>query len=274
LPEKLGTVRDMLAHSPGTLGRDVTSPSVLRVRLFLLIALPGALAGFLFAVTVAAPSAFGAELVFASPAQGAQLHEAPGSVQLSFDGFVMAGSTLDVQGPNGSAELGKERRSGITLTQRLQPSLPAGVYTVAWQVELRNGDVSTGSYVFTVVTNSDSGRDRPTEPTRQTDFPTDTATTTETAQPSQKWTPSAQAEQTSQVAAMIADTDSPTSTGTGQGNVAVGLFSLLAAAGIAGTLFYGWRSGWWVQNPAPAVARSRRGSVETNEMPRLTFDDD
>lgn len=256
----------MLAHPPGATERDVTSPSVLRIRLFFLLLLPGVLAGLAVAMMVAAPPASADELIFASPSQDEQLHNAPYSVQLSFAALVRANSTLDVRGPDGSADLGKERRVGVTLTQRLRSGLPAGAYTVSWDVKLQNGNVSTGEYVFTVTTGSDP------EWTPWTTMASDTPTTT--AEPSPRWTPSTVAEQTSQAAAMIAPTNTPTSSGTGEGNVAIGLFSLLAAAGISGILFFGWRAGWWVQHPASATSRSRQSTVETSELPPINPYDD
>jgi methionine-rich copper-binding protein CopC len=259
----------------GDPGRGVTSPSVLRIRLFLLLLFSGALAGLAVTTMILAAPASADEPIFASPPPGERLFNAPNSVQLSFTGLVRASSTLEVRGPDGSADLGRERRAGVTLTQRLKPELPAGTYTVAWDVELQNGRVSTGSYLFVVTAGSDEKRQPSktrtwTTPTSTDPEPTDTHR--DKAEPSPRWTPSTVAEQTTRTEALVISSDSPTSSGTGKGNTAIGLLSLFAAVGIIGTLVYGWRSGWWTREPAPVTPSTRRGPAETSELPPITPD--
>jgi methionine-rich copper-binding protein CopC len=256
----------MTAFASGVTGRGVTSPVTLRIRRLLLFVLPGVLAGVAMIVTAAPASAD--ELIFASPAEGEELDRSPNSVQLSFDGFVRAGSELDVVGPDGPADLGKERRTGISLTQRLQSDLPAGVYTVVWDVTLQNGDSSDGEYTFVVLT----GPDPDPEPSRATTSTTPSPTTTETVAPSPRWTPSTVAPATSQDAALIGPDDTSSGSATGGGNMIIGLFSLIAAAGIAGTLFYGWRTGWWAPSPSRATAGSWNSQTETSELPVTPYD--
>lgn len=250
-----------------------------RFPVLLLALLPGVLAGLLLAGTAAAPPASAARPVIAQPVPGATLKTAPFRVRLTFPGIVQRGSVVEVDGPAGSADAGGERITGPTVTQPLASGLAAGTYTVRWHVRLRGGDDSNGKYTFTVTgERSESPAPAPTTPrTTSAAAPTSVPTRT-TAEPSPRRTPATTTD-TSPAAIVVPTPAAPSVTGTGKGDVVLGVLALLAAIALASALVYGWRAGWWRQGPAPSRAPAAGpapdvpGSVppraETAELPAV-----
>lgn len=117
--------------------------------------LGGLLSGLLalFAV-LAGPAWAHATLIGTSPPAGYAVPRPPTTVSLSFDEPVTTGRhALVVTGPGGTAvstgplqHADGGRRISVTVDTRL----PAGGYTVTWQVTATDGDVVGGSYGFAV----------------------------------------------------------------------------------------------------------------------------
>jgi copper resistance protein C len=85
-----------------------------------------------------------------SPAEGEAVARTPSSVVLTFDEPAIAlGTKLVVTGPTGPVQVGTPRLVDNTVTQDLQPSAPAGAYTVEWRVTSADGHPISGSFSFT-----------------------------------------------------------------------------------------------------------------------------
>ncbi|MEJ2579602.1 MAG: copper resistance protein CopC, partial [Kineosporiaceae bacterium] len=207
---------------------------------------------------VAPPASAATEPVNTQPSAGSVLDSAPSRVRLTFAQSIMPGSLIEVHGPRGLADNGAERISNRTIIQPLASDLPAGMYTVAWQVVLRDGEQSFSRYTFTV--QAEHTQDpRPTRKTPTTP-PQKTPTTPEhressspaSAAPSPRGTvPTADtsADAAADAAALPA-ANSAFGGGKSTGDIVLGVFSLVAAAALIVGLAYGWHAGWW-QNGLP-----------------------
>ena len=91
-------------------------------------------------------------LVGTTPAQAGTVDTAPSSVSLEFsDAPQSLGTEVVVTGPDGTAATdGAPEIAGSTVTQQLAGGLPAGTYTVEWQVTSADGHPLTGSFAFDV----------------------------------------------------------------------------------------------------------------------------
>jgi methionine-rich copper-binding protein CopC len=126
-------------------------------------------------VTATATPAYAhAELTASTPAKGASLAAAPARVSLTFNEPVRLGADpISVTGPGNVAwTVGKPTVAGAKITAPVQPTGPAGRYTLAYQVISADGDTVTGSVPFTLTTPAASTSTAPT-----------TTTSTETAAP-------------------------------------------------------------------------------------------
>lgn len=85
-----------------------------------------------------------------TPADGAHVPTAPRSVDLSFTAPVLPlGAAVVVTGPDGTTvSSGEPQVVGATVVQELAAGLPAGTYTVAWQVTSGDGHPITGGLTF------------------------------------------------------------------------------------------------------------------------------
>ena len=89
-------------------------------------------------------------LVATSPAASSTVPAVPGSVTLTFDQPALAlGTQLVVTGPGGPVQTGAARAVDNTVTQSVQPDVPAGRYTVLWRVTSVDGHPVSGRFTFT-----------------------------------------------------------------------------------------------------------------------------
>ncbi|HEX6353320.1 copper resistance CopC family protein [Actinophytocola sp.] len=131
------------------------------------------------AVIVTATPAFAhAELIASDPAQNASVAAPPQQVSLTFNEPVtLAPNPVTITGPGGAAwTVGQPSIAGAVITVPVQPSGPAGPYTLAYQVVSDDGDAINGSVQFTLT----AAVPAPTTTTT----PPPTTTTTEEAPPS------------------------------------------------------------------------------------------
>jgi len=114
------------------------------------------------AALAAAVLAFGALLAFApaasahdrldstSPKQGSSVATAPAAVTMTFnEPAFKLGSRIRVIGPSGDVAVGDPVFKDRTVRQALQPGVPAGDYTVEWQVTSADGHPIAGTWSFT-----------------------------------------------------------------------------------------------------------------------------
>ena len=118
----------------------------------------------LTAVVLAAPAPAYAHVSLESstPADGATLATAPDAVTLTFSGAVLPDSTVVVTGPQGAVQLGPATAAGTAVTQPLQSGLPAGRYTVSYEVVADDGAPIAGSVSFAVQGGSSTAASPPT----------------------------------------------------------------------------------------------------------------
>ena len=119
-----------------------------------LLLLAAVLAAVVALAGPAAPAAAHATLLFTSPAADGTVAVSPAVVTLIFDQPVaVTGASIRLRGAGGKAvpvgpvALGQ---GGRGLTAAVGRTVPAGVYTVDWQVVARDGDVMGGAYSFAV----------------------------------------------------------------------------------------------------------------------------
>ncbi|WP_020575723.1 copper resistance CopC family protein [Actinopolymorpha alba] len=106
-------------------------------------------------------------LTSSSPADGAEVRQAPSVVTLKFTEAVgRKFSFVAVSGPDSKqVQVGSPEVSGTTVTQRLRPLAAAGVYRVAWRVVSADGHPVSGTFQFRVLsagTSPDAGTATPT----------------------------------------------------------------------------------------------------------------
>ncbi|GAA4307119.1 hypothetical protein GCM10023086_25580 [Streptomyces venetus] len=122
------------------------APRVRTVVLLLLAAACALLAG-------AGPASAHAAVTGSDPAQGAVVQEAPARISLTFSEQVaLSDDSLRVLDPEGKrVDSGEPSNvSGTTYAVRLQPDLPDGTYTVAYQVVSADSHPVTGAYTFSI----------------------------------------------------------------------------------------------------------------------------
>lgn len=106
-------------------------------------------AGLLLAL-VAGPAYAHDELTSSNPADGATLATPPSQVVLTFEEPpVELGAQVVVTGPDGPVSTGSPRLTGDDVVVDVQPSAPAGRYTVEWRVTSDDGHPVSGSFGFT-----------------------------------------------------------------------------------------------------------------------------
>lgn len=118
-------------------------------RRFALVVVLAALAVFVFAV----PAFAHARLVEAFPADGENLSEAPGQIQLRFSEPIEAAfGPVEARGEGGervdldNARLDPEDPEVVAVD--LEENLPAGRYDVSWRVTSEDGHPINGEYAF------------------------------------------------------------------------------------------------------------------------------
>ncbi|MGA5894996.1 copper resistance CopC/CopD family protein [Streptomyces venetus] len=122
------------------------APRVRTVVLLLLAAACALLAG-------AGPASAHAAVTGSDPGQGAVVQEAPARISLTFSEQVaLSDDSLRVLDPEGKrVDSGEPSNvSGTTYAVRLQPDLPDGTYTVAYQVVSADSHPVTGAYTFSI----------------------------------------------------------------------------------------------------------------------------
>jgi methionine-rich copper-binding protein CopC len=105
------------------------------------------------AVIVTATPAFAhAELIASDPAQNASIAAPPQQVQLTFNEPVsLAENPVTITGPDGASwTIGQPSIAGAVITVPVQPSGPAGAYTLAYRVVSGDGDAIDGTVPFTL----------------------------------------------------------------------------------------------------------------------------
>ena len=84
-----------------------------------------------------------------NPANGTRVARLPGAVELTFsDEPVALGAQVLVKGPSGNVESGAPVIDGRTVRQAIDPSAPAGDYTVTYRVTAADGHPATGTFGF------------------------------------------------------------------------------------------------------------------------------
>jgi methionine-rich copper-binding protein CopC len=127
----------------------MTRSSALAARLPVRTTLAALGAGLALAL-VAAPAYAHTELTSSTPADGATLSTAPAQVVLTFsEAPVALGAQVVVTGPAGAVSAGAPRLDGLTVVQEVQPSAPAGRYTVEWRLTSDDGHPVSGTFAFT-----------------------------------------------------------------------------------------------------------------------------
>lgn len=103
-------------------------------------------------VATATPAFAHAELIASSPAQNAALDAAPQQVQLTFSEAVTpADNPVTIAGPEGAAwTVGTPSLAGAVVTVPVQPTGPAGAYTLTYRVISGDGDAINGTVQFTL----------------------------------------------------------------------------------------------------------------------------
>jgi methionine-rich copper-binding protein CopC len=130
-------------------------------------------------VLMAASPAFAHDsLVSSSPADGQTVATMPDSIVLTMnEAAVAVGTRVVVSGPDGEVQQGRPHLSTNTVEQAVEPSAPAGRYTVTWRVTSADGHPVSGTFSFTVQaaatpTSSTTAASSPTTASSQTDPPT------------------------------------------------------------------------------------------------------
>jgi methionine-rich copper-binding protein CopC len=177
-----------------------------------LVAVLLAMAGVLASATVASAHD---RLQSTTPKQGSTVQAPPPAITLTFSSkIVELGSQVRVTGPSGDVTAGEPVLDGRTVRQAIQPGVPAGAYTVAWQVTSSDGHPIAGTWKFTVADAAAA----PTTAAPTTPVPTVTETPAATAPPTT-------------VASSSSGDDDDSSTGLIVMLTAIGAVVLLAAAG-------------------------------------------
>ncbi|SEP68078.1 copper resistance CopC family protein [Microlunatus flavus] len=106
-------------------------------------------AGLALALALGAPAYAHDELTASNPTDGDSLGHPPAQVVLTFEEApVDLGLQVVVTGPDGPVSAGAPRIEGTTVVQDVQPSAPAGRYTVEWRVTSDDGHPVSGRFGF------------------------------------------------------------------------------------------------------------------------------
>jgi len=128
-------------------------------------ALAALAAGLVLAVG-AAPAYAHDALRSSDPADGATLAQPPAQVVLTFgEAPVELGTQVVVTGPDGPVSSGAPRLDGLDVVQDVQPSAPAGRYTVEWRVTSDDGHPVSGTLAFTAQAAAAGGSPSASVPT-------------------------------------------------------------------------------------------------------------
>jgi methionine-rich copper-binding protein CopC len=101
----------------------------------------------------ASPASAHNTLTSTSPADQETVQVAPQAVVLTFDEpAILMGTEVVVTGPSGQVQQGQPRLADNTISEDLQPGVPAGTYTVAWRVTSADGHPVSGTFTFTAET--------------------------------------------------------------------------------------------------------------------------
>ena len=127
----------------------MTRSSALGARLPVRTTLAALGAGLVLALA-AAPAYAHTELTSSTPADGATVATAPAQVVLTFsEAPVALGAQVVVTGPAGAVSAGAPRLDGLSVVQDVQPSAPAGRYTVEWRLTSDDGHPVSRTLGFT-----------------------------------------------------------------------------------------------------------------------------
>jgi copper resistance protein C len=101
-------------------------------------------------VATAPPAMAHTKLVRSDPAEGASLQTAPQQIQLTFAESVRLGpDPITVTGPDGSRwSVGQVSVAGPVVTAPVQPTGPAGPYTIDYRIVSSDGDQVRGAVRF------------------------------------------------------------------------------------------------------------------------------
>jgi copper resistance protein C len=139
------------------------------------------------AVGTSVPAYAHDELQSSNPADGATLATPPTQVVLTFEEApVDLGLQVVVTSPDGSASAGSPRIEGATVVQDVQPSAPAGRYTVEWRVTSDDGHPVSGRFAFTAQGAASTGSVSPTPTSQASAGATPAATPTPAEAPRQQ----------------------------------------------------------------------------------------
>jgi methionine-rich copper-binding protein CopC len=121
-------------------------------------------------VLLVAPTASAHDsLVSSSPADGQTVATMPDSIVLTMnEAAVAVGTRVVVSGPHGEVQQGRPRLSKNLVEQALEPSAPAGRYTVTWRVTSADGHPVSGTFSFTARASAAPTSSGPTSPTSVT----------------------------------------------------------------------------------------------------------
>lgn len=116
------------------------------------------LASLLLAVlglAVAQPAAAHSDLLSSTPANGAQLQQAPTSIELVFnEALGTTGLQLVASGPNGPVALGLPEIEGPRLSAQWPAETAAGEYTIGYRVVSADGHPIDGAIKFSYLESS------------------------------------------------------------------------------------------------------------------------
>ena len=133
-----------------TLPEPTASPPAPRRRTTRLRTTAAALGAGLVLALVSAPAYAHDELRSSSPSDGTTLARPPAQIVLTFEEPpVELGAQVVVTGPDGPVSSGTPRLDGDDVIADVQPSAPAGRYTVAWRVTSDDGHPVSGTFAFT-----------------------------------------------------------------------------------------------------------------------------
>jgi methionine-rich copper-binding protein CopC len=118
-------------------------------------------------VATATPALAHAGLKSSNPAEGASLATAPTSIQLTFgEAVTPSPDAVKVTGPDGTQwPTGEVTAVDAVVTAPVQPSGPAGKYTVTYKVKSADGDNVSGAVHFTLTTAVAPASTTPPSPT-------------------------------------------------------------------------------------------------------------
>jgi methionine-rich copper-binding protein CopC len=131
--------------------RSVRRLSRQRLVSIFLAALTSIAGAVVTSVVAAGPAAAHNGLVSTTPTDGATVARAPSAVALTFDEPALAlGTALVVTDSAGQqVQAGSASLIDTTVSQALQPGIPAGEYAVTWRVTSADGHPISGRFTFT-----------------------------------------------------------------------------------------------------------------------------